>query len=205
MIADLAVEPSRPRVRRWRAADATAPPPRRGRDRDAAASCSSSRTSSPSSASAPGLTALRLAFAGRFEPAAALIIFAALLDGLDGLIARRLNAASRFGAELDSLSDFVNFGVVPALLVYELALAGAPDITWTAALVFAVCACLRLARFNVNRDAPVIGTVALRRRAGPGRARSSACCRPIVTFAGIADAARPALARRRLARRRRHC
>ena len=62
-----------------------------------------------------GLTALRFAFAGRFEPAAALIIFAAVLDGFDGLLARKLDAASRFGAELDSLADFVNFGVAPAL------------------------------------------------------------------------------------------
>ena len=80
-----------------------------------------------------GLTALRLGFAGRFEPAVALLILAAVLDGLDGLIARRLNAASRFGSELDSLSDFVCFGVVPALLVYEMALAGSADLTWTAA------------------------------------------------------------------------
>ncbi len=71
-----------------------------------------------------GLTALRLASAGRFEPAVALIIFAAVIDGLDGLLARKLNAASSFGAELDSLSDFVNFGVAPALVVYQAALAG---------------------------------------------------------------------------------
>ena len=104
-----------------------------------------------------GLTALRFAFAGRFEPAAALIVFAALIDGFDGLLARRLDAASPFGAELDSLADFFNFGVAPAFLVYQLALTGAPDLGWTAALVFAVCACLRLARFNVSRDVPVTG------------------------------------------------
>lgn len=104
-----------------------------------------------------GLTALRLVLVGRLEPAAALIIFAALIDGLDGLLARKLNAASSFGAELDSLSDFVNFGVAPALIVYQAALAGAPDVSWTAALVFAVCACLRLARFNVARAQPTVG------------------------------------------------
>lgn len=104
-----------------------------------------------------GLTAMRFILQGKFEPAAALIIFAALLDGIDGLLARRLNAASSFGAEIDSLADFFNFGVVPAFLVYQLVLADAADITWTAALIFPVCACLRLARFNVNRDAPVIG------------------------------------------------
>jgi CDP-diacylglycerol--serine O-phosphatidyltransferase len=104
-----------------------------------------------------GLTALRLVFAGRFEPAAVLIVFAAAVDGLDGLLARKLGAASRFGAELDSLADFVNFGVAPALLVYQASLAAAPDVAWTAALVFAVCACLRLARFNVSRGQPVMG------------------------------------------------
>jgi CDP-diacylglycerol--serine O-phosphatidyltransferase len=104
-----------------------------------------------------GLTALRLAYADRFEPAAALIIFAALIDGLDGLLARKLNAVSKFGAELDSLSDFVSFGVAPALIVYQAALTGAPDVSWTAALIFAVCTCLRLARFNVSRTRPVVG------------------------------------------------
>jgi CDP-diacylglycerol---serine O-phosphatidyltransferase len=104
-----------------------------------------------------GLTALQLTNADRFEPAAALIIFAALIDGLDGLLARKLNVASKFGAELDSLSDFVNFGVAPALIVYQAALAGAPDVSWTAALIFAVCACLRLARFNVSLKRQVVG------------------------------------------------
>ena len=104
-----------------------------------------------------GLTALRFTLQGEYQLAAVLIIFAALLDGIDGLVARKLDAASRFGAELDSLADFVNFGVAPALLVYWLALAEAPDAAWTAPLVFAVCACLRLARFNCNRDAPPAG------------------------------------------------
>ena len=116
-----------------------------------------------------GLTALRFTLQAEYELAAALIIFAALLDGVDGLIARKLDAASRFGAELNSLADFVNFGVAPALLVYHLALDTAPDIAWTAPLIFAVCACLRLARFNVNRDAPVIGKRAFRRRPRPRR------------------------------------
>lgn len=104
-----------------------------------------------------GMTGLRFAFAGQFQLAVALVVFAALIDGLDGLIARRFNAQSQFGAELDSLSDFFNFGVAPALIVYQLALAETADVSWTAALIFAVCACLRLARFNVNRDAPVLG------------------------------------------------
>ncbi len=104
-----------------------------------------------------GLTALRFTLQAEYELATALIIFASLLDSVDGLIARKLHAASRFGAELDSLADFVNFGVAPALLVYHLALDTAPDVAWTAPLIFSVCACLRLARFNANRDAPVTG------------------------------------------------
>lgn len=104
-----------------------------------------------------GLTALRFAAAGHFEQAAALVILAAVLDAFDGLIARKLDAASPFGAELDSLADFFNFGVVPAFLVYELALRGGADIGWTGALVFSVCCCLRLARFNLTRDTPMVG------------------------------------------------
>ncbi len=101
-----------------------------------------------------GLTSIRFALTERWEIAAALIIFAAVLDGLDGLIARKLNAASPFGAELDSLSDFVNFGVAPAVLVYAFALQGLAGAGWVFALVFAIGCCLRLARFNVGRQAP---------------------------------------------------
>lgn len=101
-----------------------------------------------------GLTSIRFTLAERWDVAAALIIFAAVIDGLDGLIARRLNAASSFGAELDSLSDFVNFGVAPGLLVYLFALSDLRGPGWVFVLVFIICCCLRLARFNVNRDAP---------------------------------------------------
>ncbi len=96
-----------------------------------------------------GLTSIRFTFSEQFHFAAGLLIFAALLDGLDGLLARRLNASSPFGAELDSLSDFVCFGVAPALLVYNFGLEGLAGMGWLAALVFAICCCLRLARFNV--------------------------------------------------------
>ena len=96
-----------------------------------------------------GLTSIRFTFADRFELAAGLLILAALIDGLDGLLARRLNAASPFGAELDSLSDFVCFGVAPALLLYHFGLEGMAGMGWLAALFFAICCCLRLARFNV--------------------------------------------------------
>lgn len=101
-----------------------------------------------------GLTAIRFTFDGRFEAAAALIVFAAVIDGLDGLIARRLKAVSRFGAELDSLSDFVCFGVAPGMLVYQFALGVSPGMGWTLVLVFVICCCLRLARFNISRDEP---------------------------------------------------
>ncbi|UWQ18907.1 CDP-diacylglycerol--serine O-phosphatidyltransferase [Jannaschia sp. M317] len=96
-----------------------------------------------------GLTSIRFAFEDRFELAAGLLILAALVDGMDGLLARRLNAASPFGAELDSLSDFVCFGVAPAMMVYHFGLEGMGGMGWIAALTFAICCCLRLARFNV--------------------------------------------------------
>ncbi len=101
-----------------------------------------------------GLTSIRFALVERWEIAVGLILFAAVVDGLDGLIARRLDAASLFGAELDSLSDFVNFGVAPAVLVYGFALQSLGDAGWVFALVFAIGCCLRLARFNVGRAAP---------------------------------------------------
>lgn len=101
-----------------------------------------------------GLTSIRYALDERYEIAAALILLAAVLDGMDGLIARKLNAASHFGAELDSLSDFVCFGVAPGVFVYHFALQGFAGPGWLLVLVYVLCACLRLARFNVNRDAP---------------------------------------------------
>lgn len=104
-----------------------------------------------------GLTAIRFAFVGRFDLAAGLIVLAAAMDGVDGLLARKLDAASPIGAELDSLADFVDFGVAPAIVVYLAALSEIGDLGWAFALVFAVCCCLRLARFNVNRDVPLEG------------------------------------------------
>src|ERR671917_839759 len=101
-----------------------------------------------------GLTAIRLAFEGRYEPAAIAIVAAALLDGVDGRVARLLKGTSRFGAELDSLSDFVNFGVAPALVLYSFLLHEMRSIGWIVALVFAIAAALRLARFNVMLDDP---------------------------------------------------
>jgi CDP-diacylglycerol--serine O-phosphatidyltransferase len=101
-----------------------------------------------------GLTAIRLAVEGKLEWAVAAIVFAALLDGIDGRIARMLKGTSRFGAELDSLADFVNFGVAPALMLYFWGLHEMGNGGWIAAMVFAICTGLRLARFNVMIDDP---------------------------------------------------
>src|SRR2546427_1825624 len=101
-----------------------------------------------------GLTAIRLAVEDKLEWAVAAIVFAALLDGIDGRVARILKGTSRFGAELDSLADFVNFGVAPALMLYFWGLAELGHAGWIAAMVFAICAGLRLARFNVMIDDP---------------------------------------------------
>ncbi len=101
-----------------------------------------------------GLTAIRMAIENRIDLALAAIVLAALLDGIDGRVARLLKGTSRFGAELDSLADFVNFGVAPALILYFWGLHELKSAGWIAALVFAICAGLRLARFNVMIDDP---------------------------------------------------
>ena len=79
-------------------------------------------------------------------------MFAAVLDGIDGRLARLLKGTSRFGAELDSLSDFVNFGVAPALILFFWGLHDLKSAGWIAAMAFAICAGLRLARFNVMSE-----------------------------------------------------
>ena len=101
-----------------------------------------------------GLTAIRLAFEGKLELALAAIVFAAGLDGIDGRVARMIKGQSKFGAELDSLADFVNFGCTPGLILYLWGLNGAGNVGWIAAMVFAICGALRLARFNVMIDDP---------------------------------------------------
>jgi len=101
-----------------------------------------------------GLTAIRLSVENKLDLALAAIVFAALLDGIDGRVARMLKGTSRFGAELDSLADFVNFGVAPALILYFWGLNELKSAGWIAAMVFAICAGLRLARFNVMIDDP---------------------------------------------------
>jgi CDP-diacylglycerol--serine O-phosphatidyltransferase len=101
-----------------------------------------------------GLTAIRMAVELRLDLALGAIVLAAALDGVDGRVARLLKGTSRFGAELDSLADFVNFGVAPALILYFWSLHELRSVGWIAALVFAICGALRLARFNVMIDDP---------------------------------------------------
>jgi len=99
-----------------------------------------------------GLTAIRLAIDTRYELAVGAILLAGVLDALDGRLARMLKSSSRFGAELDSLADFVNFGVAPAVILYIWSFATIPSLGWLAALIFALCTALRLARFNTELD-----------------------------------------------------
>lgn len=101
-----------------------------------------------------GLTAIRLSTEGRMELAVAAIVFAAVLDGLDGRVARMIKGQSKFGAELDSLADFVNFGVAPGLILYFWQLHELDNGGWIAAMVFAISGGLRLARFNATMDDP---------------------------------------------------
>ena len=102
-----------------------------------------------------GLTAIRMAIEARYELALAAIVIAALLDGVDGRVARMLKASSRFGAELDSLADFVNFGVAPAIVLFTWGAWGTPGVrglAWIVVLLLAIACGLRLARFNVMLD-----------------------------------------------------
>jgi CDP-diacylglycerol---serine O-phosphatidyltransferase len=95
-----------------------------------------------------GLTAIRFALQGQLRLAVIAIIVAAIFDALDGRVARRLGVTSRFGAELDSLSDFLCFGVSPALVLYLASMQGAGSLGWVITLMFPMCSALRLARFN---------------------------------------------------------
>lgn len=99
-----------------------------------------------------GLTAVRFAIEARYLEALALILVAGVIDGIDGRLARLLKAQSRFGAELDSLADFLSFGVAPAVLIYSWALGAHRSLGWIVVMAFAVAAGLRLARFNAAID-----------------------------------------------------
>ncbi|SEW36130.1 CDP-diacylglycerol---serine O-phosphatidyltransferase [Aliiroseovarius sediminilitoris] len=100
-----------------------------------------------------GMTAIRFGVQGDFRLAVQLILVACVLDGLDGRIARLMKSGSKMGAELDSLADFVNFGVAPPLVIYYWALQDSRNLAWISVLVYTVCCVLRLARFNVSNDA----------------------------------------------------
>jgi CDP-diacylglycerol--serine O-phosphatidyltransferase len=97
-----------------------------------------------------GLTAIKFGFQGDFERSVYLILLACILDGFDGRLARLLKAQSQIGAELDSLADFLNFGVAPALILYVWGLEDLSRIGWVAVLIYAICCVMRLARFNVS-------------------------------------------------------
>ena len=101
-----------------------------------------------------GVTAIRLAAEGRFEFAVTAILIAIVLDALDGRLARYLEGTSRFGAELDSLADFANFGVAPAVILYIWSLSSLHNLGWVVCLVLAIGCALRLARFNVALEDP---------------------------------------------------
>lgn len=101
-----------------------------------------------------GLTAIRMALEGKMDLAVYLVLLAAILDSMDGRIARLLKGTSKFGAELDSLADFVSFGAGPALILYLWGMNQAGHFGWIAVLVFSICGALRLARFNVQIEDP---------------------------------------------------
>ncbi|PKU23732.1 CDP-diacylglycerol--serine O-phosphatidyltransferase [Telmatospirillum siberiense] len=101
-----------------------------------------------------GLTSIRFGLHGKWDQAVIAILLAGLLDGLDGRIARLLHGTSKFGAELDSLSDFVSFGVAPSMLLYFWTMQGAGGLGWALVLLFSVCCALRLARFNTMLGEP---------------------------------------------------
>lgn len=99
-----------------------------------------------------GLTSILFATAGQWEKSVFAMILAGILDAMDGRVARLLKAQSRFGAELDSLSDSASFGIAPALVLYLWSLGDVPRFGWLAALAYAICCALRLARFNAQID-----------------------------------------------------
>lgn len=102
-----------------------------------------------------GLTAIRHSLVNQFEKAVTFVLLACVLDGVDGRVARLLKGTTRFGAELDSLADFVNFGVVPGLLIYIWMLQGISHFGWVVVLIYIMAMGLRLARFNIMFDKPM--------------------------------------------------
>lgn len=128
-----------------------------------------------------GLTSIRFSLQGRWQEAVAAIFVAGIFDMLDGRVARLLKGASRFGAELDSLSDFLSFGIAPAILLYLWGLSGYGHFGWAAVLVFAVCMALRLARFNTMIDEPNKATWSMRFFMGvPAPAAAALALLPVI-------------------------
>lgn len=103
-----------------------------------------------------GASAIRFGVQGNYMLAVQLIIVAGVLDGLDGRLARALGATSKIGAELDSLADFLNFGVAPPLILYFWAMHDTPSLGWIAVLIYSVCCAMRLARFNVGNKSECV-------------------------------------------------
>jgi CDP-diacylglycerol---serine O-phosphatidyltransferase len=141
-----------------------------------------------------GLTGVRFAISGEWEKAVGAIVIAAVLDALDGRVARMLRAESRFGAELDSLSDVIAFGVSPAVILYLWSLSFVPKYGWVIALAHAVCCALRLARFNAQIDA---GDQP-RKSAGfltgvPAPAGAGLALLPLIIWMALAETGQPAL------------
>jgi CDP-diacylglycerol--serine O-phosphatidyltransferase len=99
-----------------------------------------------------GLTSIRFSFNGQFDLAIIAIIFAALIDGLDGRIARLIKGTSKVGKELDSLTDMISFGVAPAFIMYFWTLSSLGRLGWLMCLIYVICVALRLARFNINSN-----------------------------------------------------
>ena len=141
-----------------------------------------------------GLTGIRFAIAGEWEKAVGAIVVAGILDGLDGRVARLLKAESRFGAELDSLSDVIAFGVSPAVILFLWTLQYIPKYGWVIALAHAVCCALRLARFNAQIDVEAQP----RKSAGfltgvPAPAGAGMALLPLILWMALGDAGLPTL------------
>lgn len=101
-----------------------------------------------------GLTSIKFGLSGQLKYAVLCLLFSSILDATDGRLARFFGSSSHFGAEIDSLADFVNFGVSPAILAYLISLQKYSDLGWGIALFFVICSCLRLARFNTSKFYP---------------------------------------------------
>ena len=97
-----------------------------------------------------GLTAIKFAIEGKWQISVSLVIFASFLDNIDGKLARFLKSDSNFGVELDSLSDFISFGITPALIVYLWANSFSIETTWSMVVFYAICSSSRLAKFNIS-------------------------------------------------------